>query len=113
MTTKKVGSFETEKLAGFRTKVGKLGPTRGSPPPFNSKFIAGLRWWLELVGTVAGCLRLLSALFCFGKVMPPTLIQISLSPEIRLSSDNASFRFPYLFIYNLFKFGLLIYLFVP
>ena len=44
LTTKKVGRFENERLAGFKTKVGKLGPTRGSPPPLNSKLLAGLRW---------------------------------------------------------------------
>ena len=33
--------------------------------------------------------------------------------ELRLSSDNALFRFPYLFIYNHFNFDMLIYSIVP
>ena len=83
-------------------RLASLARQEGPPPPLKSKFIADLRWRLELVWTVAGCLRCLASFLLWEgcSIILDTDIVVT---ELRLSSDNASFRFPYLFICNLFK----------
>ena len=58
------------------------------------------------------CLRFLASFLLWGdcSIILDTDIVVT---ELRLSSDNALFRFTYLFIYNHFNFDLLMYSIVP